>query len=46
MKNEGVGKLASVRRWYQTLAINVCLLFNVVVVFSLAYFRFLFVKPS
>jgi hypothetical protein len=42
----GVGKLASVRRWYRTVAIDVCLLFNVVVVFALTYFRFLFVKPN
>jgi hypothetical protein len=42
----GVGKLASVLRWYRTVAINVCLLFNVVVVIYLKYFRFLMVKPS
>jgi hypothetical protein len=42
----GTEKLASVRRWYRTVAIDVCLLFNVVVVFSLTYFRFLFVKLS
>jgi hypothetical protein len=34
MKNEGVGKLAIVLSWYWTMAIDVCLLFNVVVVFS------------
>jgi hypothetical protein len=42
----GIEKLASVRRWYRTVAIDVCLFFNVVVVFSLTYFLFLFVKPS
>jgi hypothetical protein len=31
----GVGKLASVRRWYRTVTIDVCILFNVVVVFLL-----------
>jgi hypothetical protein len=46
MKNEGVGKLANVRRWFQTVAINVCLIFNVAVVFSSKYFRFLFVQLS
>jgi hypothetical protein len=47
MKNEGgVGKLASVRWWYRAVGIDVCLLFNVVVVFSLTYFPFLSVKPS
>jgi hypothetical protein len=45
MKNEG-GREASVRRWYWTVAIDVCLFFNVVVFFSLAYFRFLYVKRS
>jgi hypothetical protein len=44
MKNEGGGKLASVRRWFRIMAIDVCLLFNVSVVFSSKYFRFLFVK--
>jgi hypothetical protein len=42
----GVGKLASVRRWFRTVAIYVCLLFNVAVDFSLKYFRFLFVNLS
>jgi hypothetical protein len=42
----GVGKLASVRRWFRTVAINVCLIFNVAVVFSSKYFRFLFVQLS
>ncbi len=42
----GLGRLATVRRWFQTMAIDVCLLFNVVVVFSSMYFRFVFVKPS
>jgi hypothetical protein len=44
MKNEGVGKLGSVRRWFRTVAIDVCLFFNVAVVCSSKYFRFLFVK--
>jgi len=38
----GVRRLATVQRWYRTVAINVCLLFNVAVVFSSKYFRFLF----
>jgi hypothetical protein len=46
MKNEGLGRLATVQRWYRTVAINVCLLFNVAVVFSSKYVRFLFAKPS
>jgi hypothetical protein len=46
MKKEGVEKLASVLRWYRTVAVDVCLLFNLILVFSLKYFRFLFVKPS
>jgi hypothetical protein len=46
MKKEGVQKLASVRRWYRTGAIDVCLLFTLALDFSLKYFRFLFVKPS
>ncbi len=45
-KMRRVWKLASVRRWFWTVAINVCLLFNVAVIFSWKYFRFLFVKPS
>ncbi len=45
-KKRGVEKLASVRRLYRTVAIYVCLLFYLVLVFSLKYFRFLFVKPS
>jgi hypothetical protein len=40
----GVGKLISVRRWFGTVAIDVCLLFNVAVNFSSKYFRFLFVN--
>jgi hypothetical protein len=31
---------------YRTAAIDVCLLFNVAVVFSSKYFRFLFVEPK
>jgi hypothetical protein len=42
----GVGKLASVRRWFRTVAIDVCLIFNVAVVFSSKYFRFLLVQLS
>ncbi len=48
MKREG-GREASystVRIWFQTVAIEVCLIFNVAVVSSLKYFRFLFVKLS
>jgi hypothetical protein len=45
-KIRGIEKLANVRRWYQTVAISVCLLFYLVVVFSLTYFRFLFAKTS
>jgi hypothetical protein len=36
----GVGKLPSVRRWFRTVAIDVCLLFNVAVVFSFEVFPF------
>ncbi len=48
MKNEGGGveKLASVRRWFRTVAIDVCLHFDFVVVFSSTNFRFLFVMTS
>jgi hypothetical protein len=47
MKKEGgVGKQAIVRIGYRTVAIDVCLLFNVAVVFSATYFCFLFVKLS
>jgi hypothetical protein len=42
----GIEKLANVRRWYRTVAIDVCLLFYLVVVFPLTYFHFQFVKPS
>jgi hypothetical protein len=41
-----VGKLASVRRWFRTVAIDVCLLFNLTIVLSSTNFRFLFVKPK
>jgi hypothetical protein len=41
-----VGRLANVPRWFKTIAIDVCLLFNVVVVFSSTYFCFRFVKNS
>ncbi len=43
-KGGGVGKQATDRIGYRTVAIDVCLLFNVVVVFSATYFCFLFVK--
>ncbi len=46
MKRGGVGKQATVKIWFRTVAIDVCLIFNVAVVFSLKYFRFLFVKLS
>jgi hypothetical protein len=46
MEREGGGRLANVQRWFRTVAIKVCLLFNVVVVFSSTYFRFHFVKTS
>jgi hypothetical protein len=44
MKMRGVEKLASVRRLYQTVAIDVCLFFYEAVVLSATYFRFRFVK--
>jgi hypothetical protein len=38
----GVVKLANVRRWFRTVVINVCLLFDAAaVVFTSTYFRFL-----
>jgi hypothetical protein len=37
MKNEGVRRLATVRRRFWAVAIDVCLLFNIVVVFSSTY---------
>jgi hypothetical protein len=46
LKIRGVGKLASVRRWFRIAAIDFCLIFNVAVVCSWNYFRFLFVKLS
>jgi hypothetical protein len=42
----GVGKLATVRRWFLTVAIDVCLFLNFVAVFSSTYFRYLLLKPS
>jgi hypothetical protein len=42
----GVGRLTTVRRCFQTVVIDVCLLTNVAVAFSSTYFRFLFVKPK
>ncbi len=44
MKKEGGREAATVRIGYPTVAIDVCSLFNVAVVFSATYFRFLFVK--
>jgi hypothetical protein len=40
----GVEKLASVRRLYRTVVIDVSLFFYEAVVFSATYFRILFVK--
>jgi hypothetical protein len=40
----GVGSLATVRIWYRTVVINVCLFFYGPSIFSATYFRFLFVK--
>jgi hypothetical protein len=40
-KIRGVGNLATVRRWFRTVAIDDCLNFNVAVVFSSTYFRLL-----
>ncbi len=39
-KNGGVGMLANVRRWFQTVAIDACLFFNFAVIFYTIYFRF------
>jgi hypothetical protein len=39
-------KQATVRIWFRTVVINVCLIFTVAVACSSKYFRFLFVKPS
>jgi hypothetical protein len=46
MKREGVKKQATDRIWFRTVAIDVCFIFNVTVVFSSTYFRFLFVMLS
>jgi hypothetical protein len=46
MKNEGDREAGKCSKMVQDLAIDVCLLFCLVVVFYLMYFRFLFVKPS
>jgi hypothetical protein len=45
-KGGGVKKQATDRIWFRTVAIDVCLIFNVAAVFSSTYFRFLFVKLS
>jgi hypothetical protein len=37
----GIGNLATVRRLFRTVAIYVCVIFNVTVVFSSKYYRFL-----
>jgi hypothetical protein len=42
----GVGRLATVQIWFRTVAIDVCFLFYVAIVFSSKYFHFLFVKPG
>jgi hypothetical protein len=42
----GVEKLASVRRLYRTVAIDVCLFFYEAIVFSETYFRFLLCKAQ
>jgi hypothetical protein len=34
-KTRGIGRLANVRRWFRIVAIDVCLFFNFVIVFSL-----------
>jgi hypothetical protein len=43
-KSGGVRKQATVRIGNRTMAIDVCLLFNVAIVFCATCFRFLFVK--
>ncbi len=45
-EGRGIKKQATVRMWFRTVAIDVRLIFNVAVVFSSKYFRFLFVKLS
>ncbi len=45
-KGGGSGSRLLVRIGYRTVAIDVCLLFNVAVVFSATYFRILFVKRN
>ncbi len=45
MKNEGGREAGKCSKMVQDVAIYVCLLFNLVLIFSLKYFRFLFVKP-
>jgi|688.fasta_scaffold1183950_1 hypothetical protein len=42
----GVSRLATGRRWFRTMAVDVCLLFSFVVIFFSTYFRFPFVEPS
>ncbi len=46
MKTEGFKKQSTVRIWFRTVAFDVCLIFNVAVIFSSTYFRFLFVNLS
>jgi hypothetical protein len=43
-KMRGVGSLATDRIWYGTVVIDVCSVFNGLVVFFATYFRFLLVK--
>ncbi len=45
-EKKGVGSLATVRIWYRTVAIDVCLYFYKAVVVSSMYFRFLFVMRN
>jgi hypothetical protein len=40
MKNGGVRRLANVRRWFQTVAIDACVFLNLAVIFYTIYFRF------
>ncbi len=46
MKKEGGREASYCSKMILTVAIDVCLLFNVAIVFSENYFRFLFVMPQ
>jgi hypothetical protein len=46
MKRKGGREAGFCLKMVSDVAINVYLLFNVAIVFSSKYFRFLFVKPS